>query len=196
MKICPKCKINKPLDGFAKSSKRKDGLQYECRECVAAYHAYYYMVNRKAFKAYCAANADRKAEYDAEYRSRNHEKTKAYRAANSEKAKAYGAAYRLANPDKAAAHNRNRRAIKRSAEGKHTAADVRAIFENQKGLCANCQTKLFKSGKHKFHADHIMPLALGGSNWPSNLQCLCQSCNLRKWAKHPDDWAKENGRLV
>jgi len=196
MKICTKCKIEKPKTEFSKNKAKKDGLQVECKACVAAYHAYYYMVNRKAIKAYCAANADRKAEYDAEYRARNHEKAKAYRAANSEKAKAYGAAYRLANPDKAAAHNRNRRALKRSAEGKHTAADVTAIFTSQKGLCANCQARIFKSGINKFHVDHIMPLALGGSNWPSNLQCLCQSCNLRKWAKHPDEWAKENGRLI
>jgi 5-methylcytosine-specific restriction endonuclease McrA len=33
-----------------------------------------------------------------------------------------------------------------------------------------------------------MPLKLGGSNWPENLQLLCRTCNLRKNAKHPDVW--------
>lgn len=84
----------------------------------------------------------------------------------------------------------------RGAEGSHTGKDVQAIFQNQRGLCANCKKKLFKSGAKKYHVDHVIPLAKGGSNWPSNLQCLCPTCNMRKGAKDPLDWAKENGRLL
>lgn len=173
-------------------------------EKVNARHAYRYAANREKVKArhaaYNKANSESVRAYHAAYRAANHEKLKEqaveYRAANSEKIKARMAAYNKANLEQHAARSRGRRARASSAEGKHTAADVSAIFEKQHGLCANCLCKLFKSGKKKYHVDHIMPLALGGSNWPSNLQCLCPTCNLSKGAKHPDEWANENGRLL
>jgi 5-methylcytosine-specific restriction endonuclease McrA len=62
----------------------------------------------------------------------------------------------------------------------------------QKSKCACCG----KSLKHSYHLDHIMPIALGGTNTDDNVQLLTPSCNLRKSAKHPDDWARENGRLL
>lgn len=70
--------------------------------------------------------------------------------------------------------------------------DVKRIIEGQKYKCANCMCDVSK----KYHVDHIMPIALGGTNWPSNLQILCPTCNMRKKAKHPIDWAQENGRLL
>lgn len=33
MKVCNKCKIEKTLDCFSKSTKEKDGLQYRCKDC-------------------------------------------------------------------------------------------------------------------------------------------------------------------
>lgn len=103
-------------------------------------------------------------------------------------AKAYGAAHL----QEALARNRTRRARVMASGGKHTAADVRAIFGLQKGRCAHCRTGI-KSG---WHVDHILPLALGGSNDRRNLQLLCAPCNLRKRAKHPLDHARELGRLL
>jgi 5-methylcytosine-specific restriction endonuclease McrA len=41
-----------------------------------------------------------------------------------------------------------------------------------------------------------MPLARGGSNWISNIALACPTCNKRKGAKHPIDWAQQNGRLL
>jgi 5-methylcytosine-specific restriction endonuclease McrA len=93
------------------------------------------------------------------------------------------------HPDKKRALDRTRKAAKKNAEGKHTAEDVRAIYDSQGGLCVYCEVDLSEG----YHVDHIMPLALGGSNWPDNLQCLCPTCNMSKGAKHPDDWHKEIG---
>lgn len=207
MKVCSKCKVEKPKTEFNIHRSKTDGLRCHCKSCMAEYRE----SNREKLAKYREANRERIAAYKLEYRSANAENIATYNAANREKKAAQAAKYRAANPekfaaqqaayiaanpDKRAARVRNRRARKRKAEGKHSSADVRAIFEAQRGLCANCQTKLFESGKQKYHVDHIMPLALGGSNWPSNLQCLCPTCNLSKWAKHPDDWAKQQGRLL
>jgi 5-methylcytosine-specific restriction endonuclease McrA len=90
------------------------------------------------------------------------------------------------------AHCRLRRAREKGAAGNHTANDILFLLEKQRYKCANCS----KSVRKMRHVDHIMPLAKGGSNDRKNLQILCPPCNLSKRAKHPIDWARENGRLL
>lgn len=168
---------------------RNAALRAENKERIAARGAAYYAANRELILAKQAA-----------YKAANPEKVaaskEAYKAANPDKCNAAKRAWQIKNPEKRAANKRNRRARTRNSDGSHTAADVRAIFDNQGGLCANCHAKLFKSGKQKFHVDHIMPLALSGSNRPENLQCLCPPCNLSKGAKHPIDFAQSMGKLL
>jgi len=100
--------------------------------------------------------------------------------------------WRKANPEKVRAHVRNRVARKKSAEGSHSASDVIAILEKQNWKCANCRVSIRKNR----HIDHIMPLAKGGRNDASNLQGLCPTCNCRKHDMLPEEWARENGRLI
>jgi 5-methylcytosine-specific restriction endonuclease McrA len=95
-------------------------------------------------------------------------------------------AYQKANPEKARLNNHRRRAKRCNADGSYTKAEVDLIFENQNGLCTSCKKQLTPENKH---LDHIMPIALGGSNYANNLQWLCQYCNNSKSAKHPDEWA-------
>lgn len=101
-------------------------------------------------------------------------------------------AWKLANPDAVNSNSRNRRARLRGAEGAHTAEDIKRIHAAQNYKCAECRAPT----KKQKHVDHVMPLALGGSNWPENLQILCPLCNDIKGAKHPLDFAKQKGRLV
>lgn len=98
------------------------------------------------------------------------------------------------NPERVGAYKRTNRAKRANAEGVHAGHDIKALFAHQRGTCPNCQALLIKRGIGKYHVDHIMPLALGGSNWPSNLQLLCPPCNLDKNAKHPDVWMADNPR--
>jgi hypothetical protein len=86
-----------------------------------------------------------------------------------------------------------RRAKVRGAIGSHTKAEIDDLFKRQRGCCASCRGK-FKNGF--FHRDHIMPLALGGTNDILNIQLLCAPCNLKKNARDPFEWAQENGRLL
>jgi 5-methylcytosine-specific restriction endonuclease McrA len=100
--------------------------------------------------------------------------------------------YKKENRLQATAIERTRRARFRGSEGFHTATEITGLLQKQKCKCANCKVSL-KAG---YHADHIMPLARGGSNWISNIQLLCPACNMRKSAKDPMRWAQENGRLL
>ena len=94
------------------------------------------------------------------------------------------------NPDKRKAITNKYRAAKVAAEGSHTANDLSAIHRAQKGRCAECHIKLTS-----YHADHIVPLSKGGTNWPRNIQLLCPTCNLRKGDFDPIEWAVRVGRL-
>jgi 5-methylcytosine-specific restriction protein A len=52
------------------------------------------------------------------------------------------------------------------------------LFLIKKGLCAACTQKI-DAGK-AWDIDHIVPLALGGTNAADNLQILCRPCHRSK----------------
>jgi len=173
-------------------------------EKISAYQAEYRKQNADSISAwqslYYEKNRDEILEYHRVYAIENKEKIAIaalkYRQENKEEIAKAKLAYARANPEKLAAKGRERRAFKMKSGGSHTASDIHNIFESQRGLCATCETKLFKSGKKKFHADHIVPLVRGGSNDKYNMQCLCPTCNLKKNAMHPIEWAQKNGKLL
>lgn len=84
------------------------------------------------------------------------------------------AVYRASNPDVMKAKRERRRSAERNAEGTHDARDRDFIRSLSGHMCARC------GSGGKLQIDHIVPLARGGSNWPSNLQALCRSCNCQK----------------
>jgi 5-methylcytosine-specific restriction endonuclease McrA len=60
----------------------------------------------------------------------------------------------------------------------------RAIFYRDKGECRSCKRSLAAliNGLETERYDHIVPLARFGANDVTNLQLLCEDCNLRKSA--------------
>lgn len=160
----------------------------------------YYLANhdreRARRNAYDAANPEKKqawfkAWYDRNREARSRQKAEERRA-NPELLQLRWRRWAEANPEQTAANGRLRRARKRDAEGHHSGAEIKALLVRQKIKCASCSQSL-KSG---YHADHIVPLSKGGSNWITNIQLLCPTCNLRKWAKDPLIWAQTEGRLL
>lgn len=151
-------------------------------------------------KKYREENSEQIKLYAARYHIKNIEsisiRTAQYRVVHAARLRAKSNQWKYDNPERAAQHWRNRKALKKGADGTHTGADVNGIFHKQKGRCASCLKKLKTEGKEKYHVDHIYPLCAGGSNDKYNLQCLCPSCNLKKKAQNPIEWAQKNGRLL
>jgi 5-methylcytosine-specific restriction endonuclease McrA len=135
-------------------------------------------------KAYCQENRGRKLAYALKWAAENPEKVSAAKRKWAD-----------ANPESAVACQSRRRALKAASSGSYTRKDVTGLLEMQRGKCASCACKLKKSGKHRYHVDHVMPLAKGGSNGRENIQILCPPCNLKKSAKDPYLFAQSMGRL-
>lgn len=65
----------------------------------------------------------------------------------------------------------------KEAEGRHTDEQWEIVKKRYNYKCAMC-----KKSK-KLTRDHLMPLSKGGSNYISNIQPLCASCNSKKGNK-------------
>ena len=79
------------------------------------------------------------------------------------------------------------------AEGAFTQADLHRIYDEQEGMCRYCGITLFWEIDGDIHADHIIPLSRGGTNWPDNIALSCQACNLSKANKLVPEWQAVRG---
>jgi len=101
-------------------------------------------------------------------------------------------AARQAKPNVYRAHSENRRARKLAAGGSYTAQQIDNLYLLQRHKCVGCGISI----KRGFEIDHIVALSKGGSSDISNIQLLCMPCNRSKHTKSPEQWAKEQGRLL
>jgi len=101
---------------------------------------------------------------------------------------------RRENPEKFRAYHKTYRANKLGADGEYTAEDIKRLKEEQHGICAapSCSKNIIID----YHVDHMVPLSRGGPNWPTNLQILCPSCNMKKSNKLYDIWLEEEMKKV
>jgi 5-methylcytosine-specific restriction endonuclease McrA len=150
-----------------------------------------------------AKNKDKFGAYRESTKEKRAEREKAWSALNPDKRRLYSQRWRDANPEKVGQWQREnpegRRAIKQArrareagAEGTHTAEDIKRIGDAQGWKCHWCKTPT----RRCYHVDHIVPLAKGGSNWPSNLAIACPACNQRKHASDPIAFAQRLGLLL
>lgn len=177
---CCTCGATKPatLEFFrtrgARGSRPYLAYRSECRECD---------------RARCADFRSDNPDYFADYRTAHHDERRVYNAdyhvAHSEQINARIREWGRNNPDMLRASSHRRRASKRGAPGTHGSADIVAQRKRQHGRCYWCGEKI----RGTDHVDHVMPLALGGSDGPENLVIACPSCNFSKGAKHPMEWA-------
>jgi len=140
------------------------------RELVKERKRAWYAANREQINEQSrikyAANPEPKRNY-----------ARVYRATFPERVREYKREWVQDNPDRIKAQSQRRRALKRAALGKFTAADWRALIARSP-RCYWCGKPWTKT-RRPTH-DHIIPLARGGSNTIENSVCACRSCNCSK----------------
>lgn len=196
-KTCTGCGVHypNPSEGFY----RHHGSVWRprCKSCTKTKVVEWQGTNPEAAKA-------SKARANKAWKARNPEKMKEARRRRRKSPAGRAAAKRAyrRNPAKYHAKNRasyarsahmralhsakrsKRRALAASVGGSHSAGDIRRIYELQRGRCYWCRKPV-----KEYHVDHRVPLSRGGSNGPENLVVACASCNLRKGALTPEEFA-------
>lgn len=198
MKMCPKCEESKPVSLFWRSSQTKDGLYGWCK-CCARVKRDRWAKNNPDLRA---ASTKRAKQRNPElfrarkllWLSQNPDKATAQRRSwverNREGVRAKNARWQAENADKYRLSVR--RAIsKRRALGTVPTDIFESLLKLQRGKCTVCRDPLLK-----FHLDHIMPVARGGTNDRHNFQLLCPNCNQRKSARHPVEFMQSRGFLL
>lgn len=154
-----------------KESVRAESMKYHYlnRDRILSRQKQHYEINKDVLNAkaakYREANRDvavaRSREWRANHPGRNEKNVKEWMKNNPMKAREYSNA---------------RRTRKIGAPGRYTPSDIALLLTRQSERCQYCCTKLVG----KFHVDHIISLARGGTNYPSNICIACPSCNHRK----------------
>ena len=132
-----------------------------------------------------ARNIERAREYDKRRNRQNPRRTREatlrwYRA-NKEHHLSVGQQWRKENPEATCAISARRRTRLYGNAGSYTG-------EEFKQLCSQYDNRCLACGRDDvpLTADHIVPVTSGGSNYISNIQPLCQSCNSSKGTKTID----------
>lgn len=178
-KACTKCKETKALDNFRKSKKGdRFGLHSWCIECMRQDRRDRYRANPERDRMFSdrwkQSNSDRVREYNRI----------AWQSIDRDALNERRRERRKSNPDLYRALEHNYRARKRNAEGVLTAAVIAEVFKLHGDSCLAC------GATENIQIDHVVPLALGGTNLIDNLQPLCISCNSSKGARSCVDYRR------
>jgi len=200
-KVCSKCRESLSLAQFTSQRTSADGRRNICNACLAeisrARHAANPASRRASAKLYFQRHPEKVRAEKSRSRKKNIQHMRAYmtkwRAKQGPDSNYYKGILEWGrrNPEKRRAAYRNYKARVTQLPGRHTANDIKQLYEAQNGKCANpkCAVSLAAG----YHVDHKIAVTRpGSSNWPSNLQLLCPLCNRRKSAKLFDDWLAEN----
>lgn len=191
-------------ENLERRRKTKKEWDIKNKEHIEKYAETYLSTNEEVCKKRCrdwhTKNKRHHAALNKAWRDKNkdysRQQTKKYREDNRDKIRENTRVYRNTEDGKikhrVAEHNRNARM--RESGGKHTAADIKLIKKKQHDKCVGPNCK--KSIKDIYHIDHRIAVSKGGTNNKDNIDLLCPSCNMRKKAKHPIDFAQENGCLL
>lgn len=165
MKTCSRCGETKSKDEFHKRGGGADNLHSACGDCRNIYRKKYYRKNSRRERE--LARQYRQTYVDEGHKARSHRHYEANKVAYMDR-------------------DVRRRQSEREVAGTLTDANIKTLFE----MYPNC----LKCGStDNLSIDHIVPISRGGSNYFSNLQVLCRSCNSGKGNHHSTDY-RPSGR--
>jgi 5-methylcytosine-specific restriction endonuclease McrA len=195
---CGKCKQWKPRSEFYKDANGARGAGNRCKFCVLEWRRQNsaYLV-QKAME-WQRNNPEKAREHGDKWRAKNAEKVKEYasvaRKRHWQKVKSdpvllekdrlrkreFARKYQALHPGISTEKHHVRKARKHGGGGTYTTAEWKKLCEHYGNICLCC-------GEHKpLTIDHVVPLALGGSNSIDNLQPLCGTCNCAKGTRTID----------
>jgi hypothetical protein len=160
VKLCTKCKIEKPAIDFHTNNQKKDKLTVHCRECSNA-----------RLKAWKQQNKEHIANYDRVWQQANKDK----------KSKNYKN-WQVNNRAKVNSYNSYRRALELKATPSWLTNEQKSQIDSIYWL-ARFQQQL---DDEQYHVDHIVPLrgkTVCGLHVPWNLQVIPAKENLTKGNK-------------
>lgn len=140
---------------------------------------------KEAVRKWRESNTESEKEGKRKYRQENtaaiKEYNRKYYQANIAAEKERGRNYQQNNPAVILAKTQRRRTRKTQAGGSFTAAEWESLVNHYGNKCLRC-------GRDdvKLTADHVIPVARGGSSNIDNIQPLCGSCNSSKGDKTID----------
>ncbi len=166
-----------------------------CKACKHAREQAWADAHRERVRAQKAAYTARYPDRDRQSKRDWYERNKASQMEKSRARKAehrdeINARYRTqyaSDPTPFLVRAKRREEREAAVGGTFTSDDKCALFQSQRGLCANpyCQADLSVTG---FHADHKIPVLRGGPHDPANRQLLCPTCNHRKGTLTNEEW--------
>lgn len=179
-KFCPKCEKIKPVsDFYRRGGSRGSEPSSMCKCCKIAYnrdHGY----NSTYYKRHVEESCARVKEWRNKNKDRCRERSGRWIEKNRNLANARTRLYRKNNPDKAAAWDRKKRACRKKAIGSFSSQEWNDLKTRLGSKCLRCMKQ---EPEIKLTVDHIVPLARGGTNFISNIQPLCGTCNSSKGPK-------------
>jgi 5-methylcytosine-specific restriction endonuclease McrA len=165
----------------------------ENKEKIAAYHAEWHRRKKATDPTYMQKQREKTAAYFKAHPERLKANNAKRRREKAEQTKAYQKEWFAKNKERRIVYQQNRRKRALAAGGRLSHGIRAKLMVLQRGMCACCKCDLSKT---EMNLDHVMPLALGGTNSDENVQLLCRTCNNQKYCKHPIDFMQEKGFLL
>jgi hypothetical protein len=209
-RLCRACGQCYPLTSeyWYRDKTAQHGLSYSCKICAKARVARWQIDHPERRvdnqRRYRERHGDRLRVESAEKRKLDPEHAyttrKLWATANRKKVREASRKYSEKNPERAKEWARNNpfkakavkdryRANKKMAEGSHTAAQLRDLFEDQCGRCAYCGIRIDDG----YQIDHVIPLRQKGSDYIDNILLCCSTCNQSKGGRTFDEWKMVRG---
>lgn len=210
VKVCPRCKIEKPISEFFVNKSRRDARTCYCKICCKFYHKKTSPEKRREYERrwreqYPEKKKEKDRRYAEPHREKLAQKQRLYRKNNPNKIREYNEKWARSNPEKVKAYiiktNKKRHEVKLQWQREHPEAGR----ENQRKRRARLKNvlvipftkrelnqrlsmfgnKCWICGSSATAVDHVKPIARGGAHILANLRPICCACNSKKGSTWP-----------